>query len=72
MLLPTVQFDDFEVWRCLKKYPALDKKIKEHPEGFIIKRKSRQPVTCQPGRIEGYGCQYGDYKISGDFRDSAK
>ena len=67
-----IQFDDFEVWRCLKKYPQLDKIIKQYPLGFVIQRKNRKPVTCQPGRIEGSGCQYGDYKIFGEIKETTK
>lgn len=72
MTLPTVEFDDFETWRCLKPYPQLDRIIKKHPEGFMIKRKNRQPVMCVPGKLGGHGCQYFDYQIFGEFRDTAK
>lgn len=71
-MLTVQQCDEFEVWRCLKPYPLLDRLIKKHPEGFTLKRKNRQPILVFPGRLEGYGCQYGDYKISGEFRETTK
>lgn len=56
--LPEVRWDEFEVWRCFRPYPELDRILAQHPEGVQIQRKRRPVVEFRAGPLLGPGLQY--------------
>lgn len=55
---PKIDMDDFEIWRCLRPYPKLDRILAQAPRGIIIKRKHRAEVYFKPGPLLGPGICY--------------
>lgn len=56
--LPEVQWDTFEVWRCFRPYPELDRVLAQYPEGVQIRRKRRGILEFRAGPLLGPGLQY--------------
>ena len=65
-------WNDFEVWRCFKPYPELDRLMAEHPDGFVIKRSRREPIYCTPKVVDGSFIRYNLWYLSTDYWYNAK